>query len=62
MNLWDIMGPLTNIADWIELNIINGLVGGGFQFLSNAFNVYVVLKPVIDFFGAIFGIFSGLGA
>jgi len=57
-----IFSGLTTVTDWIELYIINGLVGGGFQILKGGFDAYVMFKPLIDFFLAIFSMFAGGGA
>jgi len=58
MNIDSIFAGLTTVTDWIETYIINGLVGGGFQFLKNGFDAYMVFKPLIDFFLVLFGMFG----
>jgi len=58
MNIDSIFAGLTTVTDWIETYIINGLVGGGFQFLKNGFDLYMVFKPLIDIFAALFGMFG----
>ena len=45
--LFDLSGALA----WIQENIINGLMGPGFQFLREFFVTYIQLKPLLELFG-----------
>jgi len=49
-----ILNGLMNATAWIEDVILNGLVARGFEFLKNAFNVYMFFKPFIDLLNALF--------
>ena len=57
MNINDIFGPLTAITDWIETVLINGLLGQGFRVILDAVNAYLQIKPLLDFLGALSGLF-----
>ena len=54
----DFFNGLTSVANWIETNIINGFMGGGFQAILKAILAFMSFKPIIDFFVALF---SGAG-
>jgi len=58
MNFNDIFGGLMNVTDWIETFIINGFLGNGFRVIMDGINAYLALKPLLDFFSAIFGLFG----
>lgn len=50
---------LTTVLDWIENVIINGLLGGGFQLLKEAFTAYAGVKPFLDAINEIIAMFAG---
>ncbi|MCL1951418.1 MAG: hypothetical protein FWF60_01180 [Oscillospiraceae bacterium] len=55
MNFNSIFGWLTDVLNWIETYLINGLFGPGFQVIKNGVFAYQTFKPLIDFFAALFG-------
>jgi len=58
MNFDSIFGGLSSVTDWIETFIINGFLGNGFRAILKGFNTYMTLKPLLDFFAALFGLFG----
>ncbi|MCL2300750.1 MAG: hypothetical protein FWC27_11480 [Firmicutes bacterium] len=58
MNFTDFFLGLTNVFDWIENVIINGLLGNGFKVILDGVNVYTAFKPLVDAFTAIFAMFG----
>jgi hypothetical protein len=44
------LGGLTRFLDWIEANIINGLLGNGFQLLLKLFSS-IDVASLLKFFG-----------
>jgi len=55
MDVNAILNGAMNITAWIETYLINGLLGGGFNFLVEAFNAFMFFKPLIDLFSVLFG-------
>ena len=51
-----ILNGLMNASAWIEEVIINGLLGKGFAFLMDVFNVFVFFKPLFDLLAALFAV------
>ena len=47
----DFLLNVSGVLEWIQENIINGLLGPGFVFLREFFVTYIQLKPLLDFLG-----------
>ena len=47
----DFLFNLSNVLNWIQEVIINGLLGTGFVFLREFFISYIQLKPLLDLLG-----------
>ena len=58
MNFSEIFQGLTNVMDWIENVIINGLMGNGFRVILDGVNAFIQAKPLIDALMAIFAMFG----
>jgi len=47
----DFLFNLSGYLDWIRENIINALMGPGFEFLRAFFTTYIQIKPILDLLG-----------
>jgi hypothetical protein len=44
MNYASFMQGLTNFFDWIQANVINGVMAKGFEFIKNFFLIFIEIR------------------